>query len=76
MVAIKNAVVAAGLASGAVAHSHGNIYTNCVTPGEIALTFDDGPHIYSQQIVDALTAAGHRVTFFQNGKPPNTQLYK
>jgi peptidoglycan/xylan/chitin deacetylase (PgdA/CDA1 family) len=32
------------------------------------LTFDDGPYIYTQGVVNQLTSAGHRVTFFQNGQ--------
>ena len=40
---------------------------DCSEPGVIALTFDDGPYIYTQSIVDQLTAAGQRATFFQNG---------
>jgi peptidoglycan/xylan/chitin deacetylase (PgdA/CDA1 family) len=79
MVALKNALVKASFASLALAHSHhhakrgtipadGTIWTSCVTKGIVALTFDDGPYSYTQSIVDQLTAAGHRATFFQNGK--------
>jgi peptidoglycan/xylan/chitin deacetylase (PgdA/CDA1 family) len=74
MVTIKNAIIS-GASLAALASGHavgkrapsGQIITSCTVPGTIALTFDDGPYIYSQEIVDALTAAGHRATFFQNG---------
>lgn len=75
---LKNAALSAGFASLAMGHAHrvnrgtvpidGKIWTSCVTKGQIALTFDDGPYIYTQKIVDALTASGHKATFFQNGQ--------
>jgi len=78
MGAFKNTLVGAGLAGLAAAHARhekrgtvptdGTIWTTCVTPGTVALTFDDGPYEYTQGIVDKLTAAGHRATFFQNGQ--------
>jgi peptidoglycan/xylan/chitin deacetylase (PgdA/CDA1 family) len=40
---------------------------SCTVPGVIALTFDDGPHIYTEQLLDTLAAAGLRATFFLNG---------
>jgi len=78
MRAVQNVVIGASFASLALAHAHhqkrgtvpvdGTIWTACVTPGVVALTFDDGPFSYTQSIVDQLTAAGHRATFFQNGQ--------
>jgi peptidoglycan/xylan/chitin deacetylase (PgdA/CDA1 family) len=78
MGAFKNALVGAGIATVAAAHGHhhskrsvpvdGSIILSCTTPGTVALTFDDGPYEYTQSIVDALTTAGHKATFFQNGK--------
>jgi peptidoglycan/xylan/chitin deacetylase (PgdA/CDA1 family) len=71
------AIISASFGSLALAHSihkratlpvDGTIWTSCVTPGVVALTFDDGPFQYTQSIVDQLTNAGHRATFFQNGK--------
>ena len=44
-----------------------NVYTNCVVPGTIAITFDDGPYIYTASIAAQFTAAGANVTFFENG---------
>jgi len=46
----------------------GSIITKCTVKGVVALTFDDGPFAYTQSIVDQLTAAGHKATFFQNGQ--------
>jgi peptidoglycan/xylan/chitin deacetylase (PgdA/CDA1 family) len=37
---------------------------HCTVPGKIALTFDDGPYIYTSKILDALKAAGVKATFF------------
>src|SRR6478609_4009765 len=37
-------------------------------PGTLALTFDDGPHPDSTpELIEALTATGHRATFFLCG---------
>ncbi|KAJ5518540.1 Glycoside hydrolase/deacetylase beta/alpha-barrel [Penicillium expansum] len=36
----------------------GAIITHCTTPGTIALTFDDGPYIYTPQILDTLAEHG------------------
>ncbi|KAJ5584211.1 Glycoside hydrolase/deacetylase beta/alpha-barrel [Penicillium hispanicum] len=45
----------------------GAIITHCTVPGTIALTFDDGPFIYTAQMLDTLAAHGARATFFLNG---------
>ncbi|GAA6040006.1 hypothetical protein JCM8097_002664, partial [Rhodosporidiobolus ruineniae] len=42
------------------------IYTQCTSPGQIALTFDDGPYTYGDDIVNALNAQGVKGTFFVN----------
>lgn len=36
-------------------------------PGVVALTFDDGPYIYTSQILETLSQHGARATFFLNG---------
>lgn len=74
---MKNAVIASSLAGLAMGHGihkmkrdlpfDGSIVYSCTVAGKVALTFDDGPFDYTQTIVDALTAGGHRATFFQNG---------
>lgn len=45
----------------------GAIITHCAIPGTIALTFDDGPYIYTPQILDKLAEHDVRATFFLNG---------
>jgi hypothetical protein len=40
---------------------------SCTVPGAVALTFDDGPYIYTEQVLDTLAAAGIKATFFVNG---------
>lgn len=40
---------------------------SCNVPGTVALTFDDGPYIYTTQILDILKAAGAKATFFVTG---------
>ncbi|KAJ7183308.1 carbohydrate esterase family 4 protein, partial [Mycena filopes] len=44
-----------------------NVYTSCVTPNTVALTFDDGPYQWSKNVTDTVTAAGGHCTFFVNG---------
>jgi len=43
------------------------VYSSCARPKTVALTFDDGPYLYLQDISDRLTAAGAKGTFFFNG---------
>ncbi|KAF8335844.1 uncharacterized protein EI90DRAFT_3014456 [Cantharellus anzutake] len=43
------------------------IYSSCKNNKQVALTFDDGPYIYEHGIVDLLSAAGAKGTFFVNG---------
>ncbi|KAL9124288.1 MAG: hypothetical protein Q9217_006367 [Psora testacea] len=46
----------------------GTIITSCTQPGVVALTFDDGPYIYTSQVLDILRAANNvPATFFVNG---------
>ncbi|KAJ6553551.1 carbohydrate esterase family 4 protein [Mycena vulgaris] len=44
-----------------------NVYTSCIVPGQVALTFDDGPWKYIKSISDQLSAVGGNATFFVNG---------
>ncbi|KAJ7472649.1 carbohydrate esterase family 4 protein [Mycena latifolia] len=43
------------------------IYSACKNKGDVALTFDDGPYIYLEDITNTLDAAGAVGTFFFNG---------
>jgi peptidoglycan/xylan/chitin deacetylase (PgdA/CDA1 family) len=39
----------------------------CKEPGTVAITFDDGPNIYSGQVLDHLADYGFKATFFVSG---------
>ena len=43
---------------------YGQVITSCVTNGDIALTFDDGPSTYTSDILDKLATYGVKATFF------------
>ena len=58
---------AAAAAAGDSAVPVGTIITSCTEPGVVALTFDDGPYIYTGQILDTLKASDVPATFFVNG---------
>ncbi|KAL2271642.1 hypothetical protein VTJ83DRAFT_1013 [Remersonia thermophila] len=51
---------------GNVPYGGAGIY-DCVNPGHVALTFDDGPYIYTSALLDKLKAYGARATFFVTG---------
>src|SRR5271170_319105 len=41
-------------------------FTHCFTPGMIALTFDDGPNIFTKNFINNISSE-YKVTFFVNG---------
>ncbi|KAJ3077824.1 hypothetical protein HK102_004944, partial [Quaeritorhiza haematococci] len=43
------------------------VLSKCVTPGQFALTFDDGPSVFTKQVLDVLRQKGAKATFFVNG---------
>lgn len=45
----------------------GAVLNQCSVPGTVALTFDDGPYIYTPQLLDTLSAHHAVATFFLNG---------
>ena len=45
----------------------GTIIDRCTVPGTFAITFDDGPYIYTAQVLDLLKSNGVTATFFVNG---------
>ncbi|RYP07006.1 hypothetical protein DL764_002829 [Monosporascus ibericus] len=47
---------------------YGTVIYSCTRPGVVALTFDDGPFIYTQELLNTLRASGQRATFFVNGQ--------
>ncbi|KAJ5937251.1 hypothetical protein N7454_004906 [Penicillium verhagenii] len=46
---------------------YGLIITHCNIPNTVALTFDDGPFIYTSQMLETLSKHNARATFFLNG---------
>lgn len=61
------------LAQGQTAHHSGSsvpfgaIVDRCTVPGTVALTFDDGPYMFTPELLDMLSANGAACTFFLNG---------
>ncbi|KAH6636567.1 hypothetical protein F5144DRAFT_184649 [Chaetomium tenue] len=51
---------------GSVQYGGAGIY-DCENPGDIALTFDDGPYIYTSDLLDKLKSYGAKATFFITG---------
>ncbi|KAI0061674.1 glycoside hydrolase/deacetylase [Artomyces pyxidatus] len=43
------------------------VYSGCKSANTVAMTFDDGPYIYEQDIVNTLNQNGIKGTFFING---------
>ncbi|CAE7229117.1 unnamed protein product [Rhizoctonia solani] len=67
-------ILALSIAIGAVAQARpyqrqagAQVMTSCSVPNTAAITFDDGPYIWTQNIVNTLNAAGAKGTFFVNG---------
>jgi len=61
-------VLPAVLLSLAASASAQSVVTKCTVPNTAALTFDDGPYIYMNEVVDTLKNAKAKGTFFFNGK--------
>ncbi|EKG14539.1 Chitin-binding type 1 [Macrophomina phaseolina MS6] len=51
---------------GSVAYGGGG-YTQCTKAGTLALTYDDGPYIYTSELLDILKANAVPATFFVTG---------
>ncbi|KAG9323732.1 hypothetical protein KVV02_006455 [Mortierella alpina] len=43
------------------------VITRCTAPGTIALTFDDGPFLHTNGLLDILRSRAVKATFFMNG---------
>ncbi|KAK6584220.1 hypothetical protein PZA11_003950 [Diplocarpon coronariae] len=52
----------------------GTIITSCTVPGTVAVTFDDGPSIYTAQLLDTLATYGVKATFFIVGAWQNRPI--
>lgn len=46
---------------------YGTVINHCSVPKTIAIAFDDGPYIYTEQVLDILANASIHATFFFNG---------
>ncbi|KAG6023316.1 hypothetical protein E4U40_004043 [Claviceps sp. LM458 group G5] len=46
---------------------YGPMLTSCTKPGLVAITFDDGPYIYTNELLDLLGEYNAKATFFVNG---------
>lgn len=44
-----------------------NVISSCISQNDFALTFDDGPTIYTESILDILAQKSVKATFFVNG---------
>lgn len=51
---------------GNVAYGGGGVYA-CKKAGTVAITYDDGPYIYTDRVLDQFAAAGFKATFFVTG---------
>lgn len=47
--------------------SGASVITRCTIPGTIAITFDDGPFLYTDGLLDILKSRAVKATFFFNG---------
>jgi peptidoglycan/xylan/chitin deacetylase (PgdA/CDA1 family) len=50
---------------------YGTFILDCVTKGDIAITFDDGPYLYTNDLLDLLARYGVKATFFIVGNNGN-----
>ncbi|KAJ4316401.1 hypothetical protein N0V94_005473 [Neodidymelliopsis sp. IMI 364377] len=51
---------------GSVQYGGAGIYS-CLKPGTVAITYDDGPYIYTDEVLNKFNAAGFKATFFVTG---------
>ncbi|EPQ66796.1 Chitin deacetylase [Blumeria graminis f. sp. tritici 96224] len=55
---------------GSVPYGGAGIY-DCVTPGTVAVTFDDGPYLYTADVLDKFKRYNAKATFFITGNNLN-----
>jgi peptidoglycan/xylan/chitin deacetylase (PgdA/CDA1 family) len=55
---------------------YGSVIYNCVNNGEIAITFDDGPYVYTPHLLDLLAQYKVKATFFIVGSNGNGDIDK
>ncbi|TFK66135.1 glycoside hydrolase/deacetylase [Pluteus cervinus] len=68
---VAKASPATGSSSQYPAIAPGTVITQCRVPGTAAITFDDGPHIWTSELIDSFDNAGAKTTFFINGNVYN-----
>lgn len=55
---------------------YGSVIYSCVRNGDVALTFDDGPYIYTPRLLDVLAQYNVKATFFVVGSNGNGDIDK
>lgn len=65
---LSQAIAAPAISKRASSIPYGVQISACTTPGVVALTFDDGPYLYTSELLDILSESGSTVTFFLNGQ--------
>jgi peptidoglycan/xylan/chitin deacetylase (PgdA/CDA1 family) len=63
---ILNVLGVTFLASSSLVSAQGMI-NNCNEPGYVAITYDDGPNVYTSDLVQLLNDNDVKATFFVNG---------
>lgn len=51
---------------GSVSYGGAGVYS-CEKPGTVAITYDDGPYLYTNQVLDQFAKYGFKATFFVTG---------
>ena len=67
-IALAAAAASASPLAGLQKRAAATVYASCTQPGVVALSFDDGPYAYTDDVLDQLDAAGFKATFFLNGE--------
>ncbi|TFK33661.1 carbohydrate esterase family 4 protein [Crucibulum laeve] len=66
--AVTLSLTVSALAAPHEKRARAQVISHCTVPNTIALTFDDGPHVYLRDIVNILDSNGAKGTFFFNGE--------
>ena len=51
---------------GSIPYGGNGIY-HCSVPGTVAITYDDGPYSFTQEVIDQFNTYGYKATFFITG---------
>lgn len=55
-------------------NAYGKFIMDCKVPGTVSMTFDDGPNVFTGELLDRLKTAGAKVTFFVGGNNNGRQV--